>query len=108
MLYSRLHTAFIGLVPPDSLSVLGQVQFEWFYVFVKAKCGHGPQQVIPIDGLAFFLQTLVAGFGCNEGDELRHALLDCFLGVLGNLGIVRQSVFHNPCNVGYRKIAVLE
>lgn len=53
----------------------GKVDLERINVFVEAQRAHGPQQVLAIDSLAFFLFAFVAGLGGDEADEFRHTFL---------------------------------
>jgi hypothetical protein len=65
-----------------------------------------PQNIIAIDSFAFFLLALVTRLGRDEGNEFRNALLDALLGVLGYLGVVRESLLHDARDVGYRQESV--
>lgn len=63
------------------LSELLQVELQRLHIHVKAKSGHGKQDVLPVDGFAFLLMTSLTGFWCDEADELAHAFLYTFFGV---------------------------
>jgi hypothetical protein len=99
---------FLWFITSDSFTIFGQIQFQRFHIFIKAKCGHGPQQIIAIDRFTFLLQTFITGFRRNEGNKLRDTFLDCFFGILCNFCIFRQRIFHNPSNVGNRKVSILK
>jgi len=97
------HSSFL----PLHLPVLVQVNLERVHILLEPQCGHGPQQVITVDGFPLLLLALIRGFTCYEADELRHALLHGFLGLLGDLGVRRQRLLHDPAHVGYGKEPVL-
>lgn len=64
-----------GRIGTDRFPVFGQVNLERLHVLVKAQSAHGPQKIITVNCLAFFLQALVTRFGCDEGNEFRNAFL---------------------------------
>lgn len=47
---------------------------------------------------------LLAG---DEANELRQALLHDLLGILGNLSVRGEGLFHDPANIGDREKPVL-
>mmetsp|Transcript_340 Transcript_340/g.996 ORF Transcript_340/g.996 Transcript_340/m.996 type:complete len:267 (+) Transcript_340:261-1061(+) len=97
----------LRLVPPHGLPVLGEVQLERLNVLVKPEGRHGPQKIVPIDRLALFLHALVRRLGGDERYKFGHTLLHRLLGVLGNLGVLRESVLHDPSNVGDGQVSIL-
>ena len=80
-----------ALITKTYLSVFLEIDFEGFYIIVKAERWHGKEDVFSVDGLAFFLVAPLAGLTGDEADELGHTLLDAFLGVLGNLQPCHRS-----------------
>ncbi|KAK7289576.1 hypothetical protein RIF29_03318 [Crotalaria pallida] len=76
-------------------------------VFLEPQRGHGPQQVVAVDGLTLLTLALVGGFAGYEADELRHALLHLLLRVLRDLRIFWQRLLHYPAPVRYRQEPVL-
>lgn len=97
----------IVLVDVNRIPILGEVNLERFDVLVKAEGGHGPEEIVSVDGLALFLQALVRGFGRDEGNELGDALLDSLFGVFGNLCVLGECILHDAGNVGDREVAIL-
>jgi hypothetical protein len=59
----------------DGFTVLGQINLERFHVLVKAQRAHGPQQVVPVDRLALFLEALVTRLRRDKRNEFRYAFL---------------------------------
>ena len=55
------------------LAELLEIQIERLNVWFKAQRGHGPQQVVPVDGLALLLLALVAGPVHPAQSELQPA-----------------------------------
>ena len=41
-------------------SVLRQVQLQWLDVVLETECHHRPQEIVAVDGLAFFTLAFVA------------------------------------------------
>lgn len=56
--------------------------------------------VITVDGLPPLPAASLGGLTGDEAHELRCALLDGLLSVLGNLGLRREGVLHDPPNIG--------
>ena len=48
------------------ISVLLQVDLEGVHVLLESEGGHGPEQIVPVDGLALLLLALVAGPASSE------------------------------------------
>ncbi|KAI3441099.1 uncharacterized protein J3R85_002773 [Psidium guajava] len=84
-----------------------EVHLEGGDVVLEAKGGHGPEEVVAIDGLALLALALVRGLAGDEADELRDALLDGLLGLLGDLGVRGEGPLHDPAHVGNRQEPVL-
>lgn len=95
-----------GLLSLDLAEAL-EVNFERFHVVLESQGCHRPQKVIAVDCLALLALALVGSFAGDETYELRHAFLHGLFGVLGDLGVRRQSLFHDPADVGDWKEAVL-
>jgi hypothetical protein len=89
------------------LAELVEVVLERIDVVLEAERGHGPEQVVAVDGLALLALALVGGLPGDEGDELGHALLHRLLGVLADLGVRRQRLLHDPAHVRDRQEPVL-
>jgi hypothetical protein len=41
------------------------------------------------------------GFTSDEANELRHAFLDCFFGIIRDFPMWGQHLAHDPDNIGY-------
>ncbi|KAK3411591.1 hypothetical protein EUGRSUZ_I00332 [Eucalyptus grandis] len=91
----------LGLVVPV------EVHLEGGNVVLEAEGGHGPEEVVAVDGLALLTLALVRGLPGDEADELRDTLLDGLLGLLGDLGVRREGPLHDPAHVGDRQESVL-
>jgi hypothetical protein len=89
------------------LAELVEVVLERVDVVLEAERGHGPEQVVAVDGLALLALALVGGLPGDEGDELGHALLYRLLGVVADLGVRRQRLLHDRAHVRDRKEPVL-
>mmetsp|Transcript_12965 Transcript_12965/g.55332 ORF Transcript_12965/g.55332 Transcript_12965/m.55332 type:complete len:218 (+) Transcript_12965:1950-2603(+) len=89
------------------LAILVQVHLERLDVLLESERAHGPQQVVAVDGLALFALALIARLAGDEADELRDALLDRLLGVLGDLRVRGQRLLHDATDVGNWQEAVL-
>jgi hypothetical protein len=86
---------------------LVEVELERLDVVLEAERGHGPEQVVAVDGLALLALALVGGLAGDERDELGHALLHRLLGVLGDLGVRWERLLHDPAHVRDRQEPVL-
>uniref|UniRef100_A0A0A9GEY4 Uncharacterized protein n=1 Tax=Arundo donax TaxID=35708 RepID=A0A0A9GEY4_ARUDO len=89
------------------LAELVEVELERLDVVLEAERGHGPEEVVAVDGLALLALALVGGLAGDEGDELGDALLHRLLGVLGDLGVGRKRLLHDPAHVRDRQEPVL-
>jgi hypothetical protein len=89
------------------LAVAVEVGLERGDVGLEAERGHGPEQVVAVDGLALLALALVGGLPRDEADELRHALLHRLLGLLGDLGVRGQRLLHDARHVRDRQEPVL-
>jgi hypothetical protein len=89
------------------LAELVEVELERLDVVLEPQRGHGPEQVVAVDGLALLALALVGGLAGDEGDELGDALLHRLLGVLGDLGVGRERLLHDPAHVRDRQEPVL-
>lgn len=76
-------------VSEEYLSELLQVEFKRLHVHVKTQSGHGKQDVLSINGLAFLLMASLAGLRCDEADELAYTLLHTLFCILGYLRLKR-------------------
>jgi hypothetical protein len=85
------------------LAVAVEVGLERGDVGLEAERGHGPEQVVAVDGLALLALALVGGLPRDEADELGHALLHRLLGLLGDLGVGGQRLLHDARHVGDRQ-----
>lgn len=63
----------------------------------------GGKDVLAIDGLPLLVLALFAGLAGDEGNELGYALLNSFLGIFGDFGIIGESLLHDAADVGYRQ-----
>jgi hypothetical protein len=61
---------------------------------------NGGKDVLSIDSLSFFVLAFLAGLTGNKGNKFRDALLNSFLSILGDFGIVRQGFLHDSSDVG--------
>ena len=77
------------LSPFQRLPVLAEIELEDVDVAFEAERINRPQQILTVDGLTLFVLTLFAGFAGDERNELRNAFLNCFLGVFGDLSVLR-------------------
>lgn len=94
---------FLLLGPLQRLAVLAQVELEDVDVTLEAQGIDRPQQILPIDSLALLILALLAGLARDEGDKLRDALLDSFLGVFGDLGVLGERLLHDATDIGDRE-----
>jgi hypothetical protein len=95
-----------GLLALD-LAEAVEVRLERADEGLEAQRGHGPEQVVAVDGLALLALALVGGLPGHEADELGHALLHRLLGLLGDLGVRRQRLLHDARHVRDGKEPVL-
>jgi hypothetical protein len=63
----------------------------------------GGKDVLAIDSLSLLVLALFACFAGDEGNELGYALLNSFLGVFGDFGIIGKGLLHNAADVGDRQ-----
>ena len=82
------------------LAVAAKVQSEGLDVVVETQLAHGPEDILGSDGLALLTLAPVVGLPRDEADELGHALLDCFLGIVGYFGVRREDFAHDSDHVG--------
>ncbi|CAH9123279.1 unnamed protein product [Cuscuta epithymum] len=85
---------------PFQLPVLIEVHFERGDVILESEGGDRPEDVVAVDRLPLLPLALVGGLAGDEADELRHALLDALLGVLGDLPAGRDDLLHDPADIG--------
>lgn len=111
---ARIHHPLHERLPPQGpalasikLTVTVQVNGEGLDVVVEPELAHGPQHVFRGDGLALLALAAVVGLAGDEADVLGHALLDGLLGVVGDLGVGRKDLAHDPDHVGDRHEPVL-
>lgn len=76
-------------------------------VVVEAQPFNGPQNIVGSDGLALLAVATVVRLARDHVDVLGNTLLNCFLGVIGDLGLQRQDSTHDSGDVGRRHIVVL-
>lgn len=81
------------------LSELLQVELQRLHIHVEAQCGHGEQDVLPVDGLPLLLVAALARLGRDEADEFADTLLHTLLGVFCNLR--RRETHRNSLNVSF-------
>lgn len=89
------------------LAELLEIALEGLDVILEAEGGHGPEEIVAVDGLPLLPLALVGGLAGDEADELRHALLHRLLRVLRDLRVRRQRLLHDPAHVRDRKQPVL-
>jgi hypothetical protein len=77
------------------LAELGEVDLECFCIVFKAERDHRVEDVLAADRLAFLELAFLCRFGRYEADELRHTLLNTFLGVLRDFGGGWDRIFHD-------------
>ncbi|PKA59815.1 hypothetical protein AXF42_Ash011940 [Apostasia shenzhenica] len=94
-------------VVPLELAVAVEVDGEGFDVVVEAELAHGPEHVLRRDRLPLLPLAPLVRLAGDEADVLRHALLDRLLRVVGDLGVGREHLPHDPDHVGDRHEAVL-
>lgn len=80
--------------------VLLEVDAEGLVVVVEAEGLHGKEDVVAVDGFAFFVGALLTGLAGDEADELRDTFLHRLLRVLGDLGVVGKRPLHDAADVG--------
>ena len=83
-----------------ALPVLRQVHLQNISVSLEAQDLNWGEDVFPIDGFSLLVLALLAGLACYEWDELGDAFLDCLFGILGDFGVVRQSLLHDSPDIG--------
>lgn len=81
-------------------SQLRKVYLESLCVVLKAQSRQCMQKILPANGLPLILQALLRRLRGDEGDELRDALLDAFLSILGDFGGRRNRVLHDSRYIG--------
>ncbi|KAG6558039.1 hypothetical protein Mapa_000219 [Marchantia paleacea] len=97
VLHYRLITLFgHGGLLSFCLAVLVQVHLQRFDIVFKTKSAHCPQKIVAIDCLPFLPLALVRGLPSNETDELGHAFLNRFFGILRDFRIRRKRFLHDP------------
>jgi hypothetical protein len=77
------------------LSEFGEVDLERFCIVFKAERDHRVEDILSADRLAFLELAFLRRFGGYEADELRHTLLNTFLGVLCDFGSGWNRIFHD-------------
>jgi hypothetical protein len=83
-----------------TLSVLVEVLFQNFTVTFKTEDLDGGEDIFAVDGFSFLVFTFFTGFTSDEGDEFGDALLDGFLGIFGDFGVLGEGLFHDTTDVG--------
>lgn len=84
----------------DGVPVLAQVELQDVQVALEPQRIDRPEQILPVDGLALLVFTLLAGLARDERYELRHALLNRLLGVFCDLSVLWQRLLHDAADVG--------
>ena len=73
---------------------------ERLCIILEPQRGHGIQDILPPDRLAFFHVAFFSGFRGDEADELGDAFLDAFFGVFGDFRGGGDGLFHDTGDVG--------
>lgn len=89
------------------LPVAVEVHSEGLDVVVEPQLAHGPEHVLGSDGLALLALATLVGLAGDEADVLGDALLDGLLCIVGDLGMRREDLAHDPYHVGNRHEPVL-
>jgi hypothetical protein len=85
---------------PTRLPQLCQMYLERLRIILESQRGHGIQNVLSPDRLAFLHVAFFGGFRGDEADELGDAFLDAFFGVFGDFGGGGHGLFHDTGDVG--------
>jgi len=82
-----------------TFSVLVEVKFQYFTIPFKSENLNRRKDVFAVDGFPLFVFAFLAGFTCDEGNELRDAFLYCLFCIFGDFGILWQRFFHYTTDV---------
>lgn len=100
-------TALLRLLALDGLTILAQINLQRLHVLIESQGTHGPQQIVPVDRLAFLLHAFIRGLGGHEGYEFGYGFLDRLFGIFTDFGVGRKGVFHYARYVGYGQVSIL-
>jgi hypothetical protein len=81
------------------LAELSKVDLECFCVVLKAERNHRIDNILATDCLSLLKLALLCRFGCDEVDELGHALLHALLGIFRDLSRWRHTILHDTRNI---------
>lgn len=73
---------------------------EGLCIILEPQRGHGIQNILPSNRLAFLHVAFFGSFRGDEADELGDAFLDAFFSVFGDFGGRWDGLFHDARDVG--------